>query len=324
MKSIHLAVIGATGMVGRTTLAVLEEWKIPVKSLRLFASSGSGGTTVPFRGELCTVETLDGIPAGVDAAIFATSKRLSAEWVPKFREAGIFVIDHSSRFRMDDDVPLIIPEINGDKITAHNNLISNPNCSASIVLLPLAALHRAFDLKAVIVSTYQSVTGSGQQALEELNEQVQNPGHKPEVYPRPIAFNVIPQIGDFDKEGRCVEEQKVIEEVRKILDLPGLPVYATTVRVPVRVGHSASVTVQCGRSVSFEDAAAAFYAMPGMRFEPDTYKTPLETAGQYDVFVSRLRVNAEHPEWLEFWVVGDNLLKGAASNAVQILREVYS
>lgn len=324
MNTVRLAIIGATGLVGRTTLDVLAEWNIHVTSLRLFASDGSAGRTMSYCGRDLPLEKLDRVPENIDVAIFATSKQISRQWVPKFREAGVLVIDHSSEFRMDADVPLVIPEVNGHTIRQHRNLISNPNCSASVMILPLAALDRAFHLKTVVADTYQSVSGSGQDAVAELDAQIADTSYLPTVYPRPIAYNVFPQIGPFDDDGLCDEERKVVDELRKILEHPGLPVFTTTVRVPVRVGHSMSVTVECDRAATKAEIEAAFYAQAGMIYEPDGYRTPLEIAGLQEVFVGRLRQNREDSHWLQFWAVGDNLRKGAASNAVQILMDLFS
>jgi len=322
VNPVRLAIVGATGLVGRTTLEVLEEWQVPLADLQLFASADSSGRTMPFRGNPIALRRLDHVPAGVDVAIFATSRELSRLWVPQFRDAGVLVIDHSSQYRMDPDVPLVIPEINAGALTGHHRLIANPNCSASVVLLPLAALERAIGLKTVIVDTYQSVSGSGQEAIAELDEQLRDSTSIPRVYPRTIAHNVFPQVGEFDTDGICDEERKVVEEIRKILDRPDLAVFTTTVRVPVRVGHSIAATVQCRRETDRIEVGKAFSQMPGMVYESADYRTPREVAGRQEIFVGRLRTHADNPSWLQFWAVGDNLRKGAASNAVQILLEV--
>ncbi len=323
MRPVRLAIVGATGLVGRTTLDVITEWQIPLRSLRLFASDGSAGRTLTFNGKSLPLEKLDAVPSGIDLAIFATSRQISREWVPQFSTAGVVVIDHSSEFRMNTDVPLVIPEVNRAALWSHKNLISNPNCSASVVVLPLAAVERRFGLKTVIVDTYQSVSGSGQDAVAELDAELADSDYAPHVYPRAIAHNVIPQIGPFDEEGLCDEERKVVEELKKILERPEMRVFATTVRVPVRVGHSAAVTVECKRAASRSDIEEALRAMPGMTYHADDYRTPLEIAGQQDIYASRLRISSDDPHWLQFWVVGDNLRKGAASNAVQILMELF-
>jgi aspartate-semialdehyde dehydrogenase len=323
LKAVRLALVGATGLVGRTTLDIFSEWKIPLRSLRLFASDGSAGRETVWNGKTFTLEKLDKPPQDVDAAIFATNRQISREWAPRFRDAGIIVIDHSSEFRMNADVPLVIPEVNGSALKSHRGLISNPNCSASVCVLPLAAVQRVTDLKTVIVDTYQSVSGSGQDAVAELDFELADAHYLPKVYPRIIAHNVFPQIGPFDAEGLSDEERKVVEELQKMLDAPKMTVFSTTVRVPVRVGHSTAVTVECGREIRREEIEEALRNMPGMIYESETYRTPLEIAGKQDVFVSRLRINPQTSRWLQLWAVGDNLRKGAASNAVQILMELF-
>lgn len=323
MKPIRLALIGATGLVGRTTLDVLEEWNVPLESLRLFASDESHGKTLLFRGSEIAVERLDRVPDDVNIAILATSRAISRQWIPAFRERGITVIDHSSEFRMNADVPLVIPEVNAHALRHHRGVISNPNCSASVVVIPLAALARVGDMRTVVVDTYQSVSGSGQDALSEFESELAEPSYSPRVYPRVIAHNVFPQVGAFDESGQCDEEQKIVQELQKMLDLPNLHVLTTTVRVPVRIGHSAAISAEFSREVEISEAEAAMAEMPGMVFERDAYRTPLEIAGRQEVFVSRLRKSPRDPRWLQIWVVGDNLRKGAASNAVQILLELF-
>jgi len=323
LKPIRLAIVGATGLVGRTTLDVLAEWKTPLKSLRLFASDDSAGKSMSFNGRPLPLEKLGAVAGDADAAIFATSKTISREWAPLFRKAGVIVIDHSAEFRMNADVPLVIPEVNGHALSAHRNLISNPNCSASVMVLPLAALDTLLGLKTVVADTYQSVSGSGQDAMTELDAELADGSYPPRVYPRTIAHNVFPQIGPFDEDGLCDEERKVVEELKKILERPQLRVFTTTVRVPVRVGHSAAVTVKCERTATRGEIEAALRAMPGMTYQADDYRTPLEIAAEQNVYVGRLRIDKQDPHWLQFWVVGDNLRKGAASNAVQILMELF-
>lgn len=323
MNPVRLAIIGATGLVGRTTLSILDEWRIPIKDLRLFASDESAGKELSWLGRTYRLNLLEGPPPNVDCAIFATSRAISRKWVPLFRDAGITVIDHSSEFRMDPLVPLVIPEVNGDTLKRHRGVVSNPNCSASVVVIPLAALNRQFGLKRVIVDTYQSVSGSGQDALSELDSELADDRYLPKVYPRRIAHNVFPQVGAFDERGSCDEESKVVEELRKILNAPDAMIFATTVRVPVRIGHSAAVTVECSSPVTRDGVESAWRAMPGMVFDSENYQTPREIEGLQDVFVGRLRINQEDPHWIQFWAVGDNLRKGAASNAVQILMEIF-
>lgn len=323
MNPVRLAIVGATGLVGRTTLSVLDEWRIPIKDLRLFASEESAGKEMNWLGQTYRLDRLENPPKNVDCAIFATSRAISRKWVPIFRDAGIVVIDHSSEFRMDPLVPLVIPEVNGDTLKGHRGIVSNPNCSASVVVIPLAALNRRFSLKRVIVDTYQSVSGSGHDALSELDSEFADDRYLPQVYPRKIAHNVFPQVGEFDEHGSCDEESKVVEELRKILNAHDAAIFATTVRVPVRVGHSAAVTVECKNPVTKEGVESVWREMPGMVFDSENYRTPCEIEGLQDVFVGRLRIDQKDPHWLQFWAVGDNLRKGAASNAVQILMEIF-
>lgn len=323
MKPLRLAVVGATGLVGRTTLDVLQEWKIPLAALRLFASGASAGRRCEFAGKTLVLEDLKEIGTDHDAAILCTSKELSAQLAPQLLRGGVRVIDHSSQFRMDPSVPLVIPEINAHALRQNHGLFSNPNCSASVVLLPLAALERAGKLTRVIVATYQSVSGSGQDAVAEWQAQERDASAPANVYPRQIARNVFPQVGAFGPDGNCEEETKVIEEIRKILERPDLPVLTTTVRVPVHIGHSAVVSAELAEPLATSEIENAFAAMPGMLYERDTYKTPLEIAGKCEVFVSRLRLDPQNPRWLQCWVTGDNLRKGAASNAIQILQALF-
>lgn len=322
MKPLRLGVVGATGLVGRTTLEMLAEWQVPLQPLRLFASDESGSRELPYGERQLPVERLTAVPADLDVAIFATSRQVSRRWIPEFRKAGIVVIDHSAEFRMDADVPLAIPEINGAEIARHRGLLANPNCSASIVALPLAALDRAIGLRRVVVDTYQSVSGSGQDALAELETQLADPTAPPRVYPRTIGLNVFPQIGSIDEDGHCDEERKIVEELRKILNKPALAVFTTTVRVPVRVGHSAAVTTECDVVAPLPEIEQFMRGMPGMICEGGNYRTPLEIAGRQEVYVGRMRQDSDDPRVLQFWVTGDNLRKGAASNAVQILQEL--
>jgi aspartate-semialdehyde dehydrogenase len=323
VKPVRLALVGATGLVGRTTLDILTEWQIPIEHLRLFASDGSAGKEMTWQGRRLLMERIDQIPQDVDAAIFATSKTVSREWAPRYRDAGIIVIDHSAEFRMHPDVPLVIPEVNGADLRAHHGLLANPNCSASVVVIPLAVVDRAFGIITAVIDTYQSVSGSGQDGLAELETQLVDPAAGRNYYPRIIAHNIIPQIGPFDADGQSDEERKVGEEVQKMLNHRDLHVLTTTVRVPVRVGHSAAVTLACKRDVDIEVLEHAFRKMRGMIYTNDTYHTPLEIAGRQEVFVSRLRLSPVNQHWLQFWVTGDNLRKGAASNAVQILMEIF-
>lgn len=322
MKPVRLAIVGATGLVGRTTLDVLREWDIPLTSLRLFASANSEGRATRWNGRDYAYESLDQVPPDVDFAILALSSSLSKEWAPRFADAGVTVIDHSSQFRMDPTVPLVIPEINGHALKHHRNLIANPNCSASVILMALAPLERAIGLKRVICATYQSVSGAGQEGLSELEDQEADGEKHAAFFPRVIHGNVFPEIGARGNSGYTFEEEKIAEEICKILDRPELICSATAVRVPVRVGHSAAVSVEMKRGAKMPEIISALSDFPGLICNGTDYKTPCEIAGQQEVHVGRIRVDTRDPNWLHFWIVGDNLRKGAASNAVQILQEL--
>jgi len=322
-KAISLAVVGATGLVGRTMLRVLEEREIPVSHLSLFASPQSKGKTLLFRGKPHEIQTLEDGALAADYALFAVKNRLASEWVPHLREAGAVVIDNSSYFRMHDGVPLVVPEVNGDALEHHSGLIANPNCTAAIASVALAPLHRSFKLSRLILSTYQSVSGTGQKALEELEQETVHSDHLPEIYPHPIAFNLFPQIGDFNAAGLCIEEQKISEELSKILDAPKLSIAVTTVRVPVRVGHSLAIFAEFEKDISLAEADKLLHRASGLVVaEGQGYATPLECEGRDEVFVGRLRQVPRNPKALLLWVVGDNLRKGAATNAVQILEKL--
>ncbi|MFH1009876.1 MAG: aspartate-semialdehyde dehydrogenase [bacterium] len=322
-RDISLAVVGATGLVGRTMLRVLEEREIPIRHLSLFASARSKGHLLSFQGREHEIQELGDGSLKVDYALFALRKSLASEWVPRFREAGTVVIDNSSYFRMKADVPLVVPEANANELRHHQGLIANPNCTAAIACVALAPLHKAFHLSRLVISTYQSVSGTGQKALEELDGQIANPDLPPSVYPHSIAFNLFPQIGDFDAEGFCFEERKIAEEIPKILSAPGLLVHVTTVRVPVRVGHSVSIFAEFEKEISLAEAYEHLRNAQGLVIMGgQDYVTPLDCAGRDEVFVGRLRWNPRQPKALQLWVVGDNLRKGAATNAVQILERL--
>jgi aspartate-semialdehyde dehydrogenase len=322
-KAVSLAVVGATGLVGRTMLRVLEEREVPIDLLSLFASPRSKGTTIPFRGKPREIRSLEDGALGADYALFAMRNQLAAQWVPRFREAGVVVIDNSSFFRMHDGIPLVVPEVNEHALTHHSGLIANPNCTAAIASVAIAPLHRRFSLVRLVLSTYQSVSGSGQKGLEELERETADSSCSPQAFPRRIAFNLFPQIGDFNTSGLCVEEQKITEELAKILDAPELAVSVTTVRVPVRVSHSLSIYAEFQKDISVQTASESLHAAPGLvLMEGQEYATPAECEGSDEVFVGRLRHVPQNSKALLLWIVGDNLRKGAATNAVQILEKL--
>jgi aspartate-semialdehyde dehydrogenase len=322
----HVALLGATGAVGRTMLQVLAERKLPVDRLTLLASPRSKGRSLRWGGRdwACAVAKA-GVFRGVDFALFSAGADRSKEWAPVAAAEGAVVVDNSSAWRMDPQVPLVVPEVNGDAARERpRGIIANPNCSTIQMVVALEAVRQAAGLTRVVATTYQSVSGAGETGRAALRDELL--GNRPEDSPfaRQIAGNVIPQIGDLDGEGWTGEERKMINETRKILGLPDLPVAATCVRVPVEVGHSVQVMVETERELSVDDARAALAAFPGVVVAEDAgrYPTPLEAAGRDEVFVGRIRRDPFLPRTLHLWVVSDNLRKGAATNAVQIVEEL--
>lgn len=326
-----LAILGATGLVGRTMLAVLEERDFPAGPLRLLASERSVERTLEFHGRPLPVEAVSERSfEAIEFALFAGGNPVSQRWAPVAREAGVTVVDNSSAFRYRDEVPLVVPEVNGALLRSRPTLIANPNCSTIAVVMALAPLERAAGLERVTVATYQSVSGAGLDALEALEEGIRGGLDGPPP-PRPgglpaFAFNVVPQIDRFEENGYTREEMKVVWETRKILGLPALPVTATAVRVPVRVGHCAAVNATFLRSLDPAEARALWAGFPGLEVVDDPlrgrFPTPLEAAGRDAVLVGRARRDLSHPRGLEFFVASDNLRKGAALNAVQIAEEL--
>ncbi len=328
MNHPHLAIVGATGAVGVEMLLCLEQRNFPLRKLKLLASARSAGKRMSFRGEEIVIEELthDSFQ-GVDIALFSAGGDISREFAPSAAAAGAVVIDNSSAFRMDQEVPLVVPEINPQAAYHHpRNIIANPNCTTIISLMALAPLHQVFGLRAVIASSYQAVSGSGAQGIIELEQQVKaitlNQPFTPKIYPRQIAFNVIPQVDAFTANGYTKEELKMLQEGRKILDLPELRVSCTCVRVPVYRSHSVSITAQFDRPVDADAARAALTGKPGIQVVDDPankiFPVPLDTTGKDDCLVGRIRQNLVLDNALDLWVVGDQVRKGAALNAVQI------
>ena len=328
MNQPHVAIVGATGAVGVEMLLCLEQRNFPLGKLKLLASARSAGKRMKFRGEDVMVEELthDSFK-DVDIALFSAGGGISKEFGPSAAAAGAVVIDNSSAFRMDPDVPLVVPEINPQAAKNHpRNIIANPNCTTIISLMALAPLNEKFGLKSIIASSYQAVSGSGAQGIIELEEQVKaitaGQPFTPKVYPRQIAFNVIPQVDAFTESGYTKEELKMLNEGRKILDLPELKVSCTCVRVPVYRSHSVSITAQFDKPVDVESARAAFAGKPGIQVVDDPsnklFPVPLDTTGKDDCLVGRIRKNPVLENALDLWVVGDQVRKGAALNAVQI------
>lgn len=327
----HLAVAGATGAVGIEILKCLEQRDFPVEKLTLLASARSAGKKLTFRGEEIEVQELtpDSF-AGVDIALFSAGGGISKTYAPHAVEAGAVVVDNSSAFRMDEGTPLVIPEVNPEDVSRHNGIIANPNCTTIVTLMALHPLHRAFGgTKRILASSYQAVSGSGAQGIAELERQVEalaqgHPCPAGSVYPRQIAFNVIPQVDVFLENGYTKEEMKMHFEGRKILHAPELKASVTCVRVPVFRSHAVAVTAEFAGTPSVEAAREAINAAPGVRViddpfaEPPLFPTPLDCTDGDDCLVGRIREDLVLDNALTFWVVGDQVRKGAALNAVQI------
>jgi len=321
-----VGIVGATGAVGQELLRLLLERNFPMAKLRLFASARSAGKVIEKAGKKYTVEEAKpGAFAGVDVAFFAAGGSVTRALAPDAVKAGCLVIDKSSALRMEPNVPLVIPEINPEQLRTHQGIIANPNCSTAVMLMGLWPLHQKFGLKRAIVSTYQSVSGTGAEAVRELADQVEaHVAGKPlvkKVYPYQIAFNCIPHIDSFGPDGYTGEETKMALESRKIMGLPNLKVSSTTVRVPVVRAHSISVCAEFERPVNLAEARAAVAAFPGAELVDDPaakkYPTPLDFAEKVKCGVGRLRIDTAFDNGLSFWVSGDNLWKGAALNAIQ-------
>ena len=330
MKSeYHVAVAGATGAVGNEMIRILEEQEFPVASLKLLASSRSAGKTLDFRGESLHVEELrDDSFEGVDIALFSAGAAASRQFAPAAAESGCVVIDNSSGWRMDPEVPLVVPEVNPHAVADYRNkgIIANPNCSTIQMVVVLKPIYDAAGIERVVVSTYQAVSGTGKNAMEELTEQTRNlltfQEVTPEVYPHRIAFNCFPHIGSFLENGYTEEEMKMVHETHKIMEDPNIRVSATTVRIPVFYGHSEAVNIQTKRKLSAKEARVLLFQAPGVRVmdNPDEriYPMPSEAAGINDTLVGRIREDISIENGLDLWIVADNIRKGAALNTVQI------
>ena len=323
----RVGVVGATGAVGLEMLRVLEERRLPMRDLTAMASDRGEERSVRFRDEEVPVVPLSKESlSGLDIALFATSAAVSAEFVPMAVAAGAVAVDNSRAFRMDPDVPLVVPEVNPGAMESHSGIIANPNCSTIQIVLPLEALRREAGLVRVVAATYQSVSGTGLAAMAELTEQsravLAGEPVVTEVYPTQIAFNCLPHIDDFDEDGHTREERKMVNETRRILDSPGLGIAVTCVRVPVFRSHAAAMNVETERSLEVEEARALLGAFPGVRVldDPDsaTYPTQVDASHTDDVWVGRIRRDESVRNGLTMWIVADNLRKGAALNAVQI------
>ncbi len=328
-RRFHVAVVGATGAVGETMLAILAERNFPIATLSLLASSRSAGGDIEFDGKKIKVQDLATFdPNGVDIALFSAGGSVSKEFGPKFAAAGAVVIDNSSAFRYDDDVPLVVSEVNPEALKNRpRGIIANPNCSTMQMLVALAPLHRQYGIQRINVATYQSVSGGGRSALEELGKQTGQllsfQEIDPQRFPVQIAFNLIPHIDDFQDNGFTKEEMKLVWETRKILGDDSILVNPTAVRVPVFYGHSEAVTIETRDKVTPDAARELLSRSPGVevvdKHEAGGYPTPVTHASGTDsVYVGRIREDLSHPRGLNLWIVSDNIRKGAALNAVQL------
>jgi aspartate-semialdehyde dehydrogenase len=331
-SGVNIAIVGATGAVGETTLKILEERQFPVRTLRAFASERSAGKTVNFRGEAVRVEKLGADSfKGVELALFSARSAQAKEFAPLAVKCGAVVVDKSSAFRADPAVPLVVPEINPHALQGHRGIVACPNCTTITTALPLKPLHDAGRLRRVIVSSYQAVSGAGVSGIEKLRRQAlawaRGEPIEAGFFPHQIAFNVIPHIDKFGEDGYTGEEKKLIAELRKILELPELAVSPTTVRVPVFTAHSVAVNAETEQVVDPDRAREVFSRFPGLRVWDDPaqnrYPMPVLVQGQDDCFVGRIRRDLSHPRALNFWAVCDQLRKGAALNGVQIAERLF-
>ncbi len=331
MGGYRVAIVGATGLVGQEFIRVLEQRNFPVAELRLFASDRSAGRRLKFKGEeLPVFETSEEGFKGVELALFSAGAEVSREWAPVAARAGAVVIDNSAAWRMDPEVPLVVPEVNPDDVTWHRGIIANPNCSTIQMVVAINPIHRVNRIRRVIVATYQSVSGSGSAAMDELRAQAEailrGEPVEPAVYPHQIGFNLLPHIDRFYEDGYTKEELKMLQETRKIMHEPELPVSATCVRVPVFIGHSEAVHMELSEPMSPAEARRVLGQAPGVVVLDDparnVYPMPWEAAGRDEVFVGRIREDKALEPGLAMWVVADNVRKGAALNAIQIAEEL--
>jgi len=317
-----VGIVGATGLVGTTFLRVLEERDFPLDELYLFASKRSAGKEVEYRGKIYKVEELTekSFDRDMDYALFSAGGSISEKYSPIAARNGVVVIDNSSAFRMDETVPLIVPEVNPEAVKGHNNIIANPNCSTIQAVVPLKNIDEKWNIKRVVYSTYQAVSGSGLAGIRDLERGIE--GHEPENYPHPIAHNCLPHIDVFMENGNTKEEEKMINETRKILGKPNLPISATCVRVPVKHGHSISVNIELENSFDIDEVREVLKNTKGVVLVDDvknnSYPMPRDVEGKDEVFVGRVRRDESLANGINLWVVADNIRKGAATNTVQI------
>lgn len=321
-KKYNVAVVGATGLVGQTFLKVLKERKFPVENLYLYASARSAGKVINWEGKDYTVIELkdENIKDDIDVALFSAGGGISKEFATKFRDKGAVVVDNSSAWRMDKDIPLVVPEANPEALKNHGGIIANPNCSTIQVMPILKVLQDKYGLKRVVYSTYQAVAGAGKKGLDDLENNLQG---KPSTnFPHQIAFNALPHIDVFLENGYTKEEEKMINETKKILNLPDLKVTATCVRIPVKFGHGVSVNVELERPFELEDVVKAFEEKEGVIVQNDgknkVYPMPITAQDTDEVYVGRIRRDDTVDNGLNLWVVADNIRKGAATNTIQI------
>ena len=326
MKQYTVAVVGATGLVGRKMTQVLEEHHFPVGELRPLASARSAGSEVSFRGAKVMVRELTASSfSGVEIALFSAGAAVSREFAPCAVRAGTLVIDNSSAFRMDKDIPLVVPEVNPRAVHGYHGIVANPNCSTIQMVVALKPLHDMWRIRRIVVSTYQSVTGAGKKGLNQLEDEVAKRPVAEKKFPHPIAFNILPQVDVFAADGYTKEEHKMVDETKKILEDDTIQVSATCVRVPVWGGHSEAINVEFAKPCSVEEAREALRAAVGVIVMDNPagseYPMPIHAWDRDEVFVGRIRKDDTVPHGLNLWVVSDNLRKGAATNAVQIAEE---
>lgn len=322
---LKIGIVGATGAVGEKMLEILMERNLPIGELRLFASERSVGTEINFNDKKIKVELLNekAMKERYDYLLFAVGGKISETYGPLAADAGNIVIDNSSYFRMEDSIPLIVPEINSHILKGYRGIIANPNCSTTQMVVAVAPLHEKYGIEKIVVSTYQAVSGSGYKAIDELENQVKDENYPNQVYTRRIAGNCIPHIDAFDENGFTKEELKMVYETHKILEDTNIEINPTAVRIPVIYGHSESIYIELKEEVSLEEIKKTLEKSKGviLQDEPenDIYPTPLEVAGTDSVYVGRIRKDLYNPRALSLWVVADNLRKGAALNAIQII-----
>lgn len=326
MKEYKIAVVGATGLVGRKVIEVLEEYNLPISHCEFFASRKSAGTDFYFNGKLCLVKELKetSFDEGFDFAIFTAGGDVSRQYAPIAKEKGCVVVDNSSAFRMDPNVPLVVPEVNPEELQKHNGIIANPNCSTIQAVLPLKVLDDKYTIKRIVYSTYQAVSGAGHEGVSDLERGLQ--GEEPKKFPHQIVNNCIPHIDSFLDNGYTKEEEKMINETRKILKKPNLKITATTVRVPVINSHSESINVEFEKEFDINELKNELKNAPGIIIQDDIanniYPLASNATGHDESFVGRIRRDFSVESGINFWCVSDNIRKGAASNAVQIVKKL--